>query len=325
MSHPFDHLSPDVVLDAVEQQGYRVDARILPLNSYENRVYQVGLEDAQPLIAKFYRPDRWSDEAILEEHAFAHALVEAEVSVVAPVQCGGESLFQHAGFRFALYPRCGGRAPEADNLDQLYRLGQLLGRLHAVGSTGTFQYRETLSVWRLGYDALKVLQTRGVLPNSLQAEYLKVARALLEQIRGIFEAFPAPSLRLHGDCHQGNILCRDDRLLLVDLDDCCTGPAVQDLWMLLSGTRDAQQAQLAELLEGYQEFFDFDPRQLHLIESLRTLRLLHYSAWLAQRWDDPAFPLHFPWFGQLPYWHEQLENLKTQAKALQEQPLRLFG
>lgn len=325
MSHPFDSLSPDVVLDAVDQLGYRTDARILPLNSYENRVYQVGLEDAQPLVAKFYRPDRWSDEAILEEHAFAHALAEVEIPVVAPLLCEGKSLFEHAGFRFALFPRCGGRAPEADNPDQLYRLGQLLGRLHAVGAASAFQHRETLSVWRMGYEALKVLESRGVLPANLKAEYVALVRDLLAQVRSILEAYPATPIRLHGDCHPGNILCRDEQLWLVDLDDCCTGPAVQDLWMMLSGSRETQQAQLAELLEGYQEFFDFDPRQLHLIESLRTLRLVHYSAWLAQRWDDPAFPLHFPWFGQPQYWREQLDNLKAQSKALQEEPLRLFG
>ena len=257
MSHPFATLSPDLVLDAVESLGYLSDARVLALNSYENRVYQVGIEGETPLIAKFYRPARWSDAAIREEHAFSLELAEHEIPVVAPLLRDGESLFEHAGFRFALFPRRGGHAPEPGNLDQLYRLGQLLGRLH-------------------------------------------------------------------GDCHPGNLLYRDEAFHMVDLDDCRMGPAMQDLWMMLAGERQERLGQLSELMEGYQEFHDFDRRELALIEGLRSLRLLHYSAWLARRWDDPAFPMSFPWFANERYWGDQILALREQLAALDEAPLQLF-
>lgn len=325
MSHPFDLLSPDVVLDAVEHVGYHSDARILALNSYENRVYQVGIEEQAPLIAKFYRPDRWTDQAIREEHLFALALAEQEVPVVPPMTIQGETLFRWAGFRFALFPRRGGRAPDSDNLDQMYRLGQLLGRLHAVGAAQAFVQRESLSFWNFGYEPLKVLLSGPFMPHRLHEPYAHTARTLLERIKEIWASVPFKPIRLHGDCHPGNILTREDQLLLVDLDDCRMGPAVQDLWMMLSGSRAEQQVQLAELIEGYQAFYDFDPRQLRLIESLRTLRMLHYSAWLATRWDDPAFPRSFPWFGTEAYWQEQLLTLEVQLEALNEDPLRLLN
>lgn len=325
MSHPFNLLTPDLVLDAVESLGYLSDARILALNSYENRVYQVGIDEQLPLIAKFYRPDRWTDAAIREEHAFALELADCEVPVVPPLVRDGESLFEHAGFRFALFPRRGGRAPDPDNLEQLYRFGQLLGRLHAVGATRPFVHRETLSVQRFGHDSLNSLLAGSFIPQGLRASYTSTAQTLLEQVQASFAAVPFKSLRLHGDCHPGNILSRDDTLMLVDLDDCRMGPAVQDLWMMLAGSREERQSQLAELIEGYREFYDFDPRELRLIESLRALRLLHYSAWLASRWDDPAFPLHFPWFGSEAYWSEQLQILRVQCEALSEDSLRLFN
>lgn len=324
MSHPFSALTPDLVLDAVESLGYLSDARVLALNSYENRVYQVGIEGEQPLIAKFYRPGRWSDAAIREEHAFSAELEECEVPVVAPLRRDGETLFEFAGFRFTLFPRRGGRAPEPGNLDQLYRLGQLLGRLHAVGSTRPFVHRETLTVDNFGHESLATLLEGNFVPKSLLPAYESVARDLLKRLDALFAENRYTPIRLHGDLHPGNLLCRDDVHHMVDLDDCRMGPAVQDLWMMLAGERQERLGQLSELVDGYQEFHDFDPRELPLIEGLRTLRLMHYSAWLARRWDDPAFPPSFPWFGSERYWGEQVLVLREQLAALDEEPLRLF-
>ncbi|WJN59143.1 serine/threonine protein kinase [Pseudomonas sp. SO81] len=324
MSHPFATLTPDLVLDAVESIGHLSDARVLALNSYENRVYQVGIEDSQPLIAKFYRPDRWSDAAIREEHAFSFELAECEVPVVAPLQQDGESLFEHAGFRFALFPRRGGRAPEPGNLDQLYSLGQLLGRLHAVGASRPFAHRETLAVDNFGHASLTTLLEGDFVPRSLLPAYESVARDLLKRLDELFGRVRYTPVRMHGDCHPGNLLHRDDAFHVVDLDDCRMGPAVQDLWMMLAGERQERLGQLSELIDGYQEFHDFDSRELPLIEGLRALRLMHHSAWIARRWDDPAFPLAFPWFANERYWGDQILALREQLAALDEEPLRLF-
>jgi len=324
MSHPFAALTPDLVLDAVESLGFLSDARVLALNSYENRVYQVGIEGETPLIAKFYRPARWSDAAIREEHAFSFELAEHEVPVVAPLQRDGESLFEHAGFRFALFPRRGGRAPEPGDLDQLYRFGQLLGRMHAIGASRPFAHREALTVSNFGHESLATLLEGNFVPRSLLPAYESVARDLLARLDALFARIDYTSIRLHGDCHPGNLLYRDEQFHVVDLDDCRMGPAVQDLWMLLAGERQERLLQLAELIDGYQEFHDFAPRELALIEGLRSLRLMHYSAWLARRWDDPAFPMSFPWFGSERYWGEQILMLREQLAALDEEPLRLF-
>lgn len=324
MSHPFATLTPDLVLDAVESLGYLSDARVLALNSYENRVYQVGIEGSEPLIAKFYRPERWSDAAIREEHSFSHELADCEVPVVAPLQREGESLFEHAGFRFALFPRRGGRAPEPGNLDQLYSLGQLLGRLHGVGASRPFSHRETLAVDNFGHAALASLLDGDFVPRSLLPAYESVARDLLKRLDELFARVPYTAIRLHGDCHPGNLLHRDDAFHVVDLDDCRMGPAVQDLWMMLAGERQERLSQLSELMDGYQEFHDFDSRELALIEGLRALRLLHHSAWIARRWDDPAFPLAFPWFANERYWGDQILSLREQLAALDEEPLRVY-
>ena len=325
MSHPFAALTPDLVLDAVESIGYLSDARVLALNSYENRVYQVGIDDEQPLIAKFYRPERWTDAAIREEHSFSLELAEHEVPVVAPLMRDGETLFEHAGFRFALFPRRGGRAPEPGNLDQLYRLGGLLGRMHAIAAIKPFEHREITSVSHFGDASLTTLLEGNFIPRGLLPAYDSVARDLLKRLHSLFAATPYQAIRIHGDCHPGNLLCRDDSFHMVDLDDCRMGPAVQDLWMMLGGgERHERLSQLAELMDGYQEFHDFHPRELALIEGLRSLRLMHYSAWLARRWDDPAFPMSFPWFGSERYWGEQILILREQLSALDEEPLRLF-
>ena len=324
MTHPFAALTPDLVLDAVESVGFLSDARVLALNSYENRVYQVGIEAEQPLIAKFYRPQRWSDAAIREEHSFSAELAECDVPVVAPLAVAGETLLEHAGFRFALFPRRGGRAPEPGNLDQLYRLGQLLGRLHGVGASRPFAERGALTAQNFGHESLATLLDGNFIPRSLLPAYESVARDVLKRVDAVFSSTRFQPIRLHGDCHPGNLLHREDSFHIVDLDDCRMGPAVQDLWMMLAGERHERLGQLAELIDGYQEFHEFDSRELPLIESLRALRLMHYSAWLARRWDDPAFPMSFPWFGTERYWGEQILILREQLSALDDEPLRLF-
>jgi len=322
--HPFDHLTPGFIMDAVETQGFRCDCRTLALNSYENRVYQVGVEDAPPLIAKFYRPGRWSDEQILEEHGFCLELAELELPVVAPWTSGaGESLFRHEGFRFALYPRQGGHAPEFDNLANLEVLGRMLGRIHYVGGVRPFGHRPALDVESFGRRSVELILDRFI-PDEYRESYAAVASLLLEAVEHAFaEAGPVVRIRAHGDCHSGNILWRDNAPHFVDFDDARTTPAVQDLWMMLSGDRARQTAQLGALLEGYTEFRDFDPRELRLIEALRALRMLHYSAWLAARWEDPIFPRTFPWFNTVRYWGEQILALREQLAALAEPPLEM--
>ena len=322
--HPYQLLTPDLVLDAVEANGYLSDARILALNSYENRVYQVGIEGSTPLIAKFYRPERWSDAQILEEHQFTQALKELEISVVPPLaDAAGHTLRHYQGFRFALYPRQGGHAPNLDDFDALLSLGRSLGRIHALGQTQAFAARPALDVQSFGRDSYQFLLDNGFIPASLRESYHSLGADLLKGCDALFARVKYRPIRLHGDCHPGNILWRDEPHF-VDFDDARMGPAVQDLWMLLSGERDQQTAQLAELLEGYREFCDFDLAELALIEALRSLRIMHYSAWLARRWGDPAFPHHFPWFNTERYWGEHILELREQLAALNEPPLVIY-
>lgn len=323
--HPYDRLTPDRVIDAVESAGYPCDARLLALNSYENRVYQVGIEDGEPLIAKFYRPGRWLDEQIAEEHAFSLELQAAEISVVAPlVDADGNSLHSFEGFRFALFPRRGGYPPELDNMDSLLVLGRTLGRIHAVGASARFSHRPTLNIEDMLTRNRDYL-LENFIPRDLQPAYSTLTRDLLTEVSAIYGKVRDPDLiRVHGDCHVGNILWRDNCAHFVDLDDCCMAPAIQDLWMCLSGERHERELQLAELVEGYNEFFDFEPRQLRWIESLRTLRVVNYAGWLAKRWNDPAFPRSFTWFNSERYWANHVLELREQLSALQEEPLRLL-
>lgn len=319
----YAQLSPDLVIQAVESTGRHSDARVLALNSYENRVYQVGIEDETPLIAKFYRPARWSDAQLREEHAFARELAVAELPIVAPLaDAQGDTLFTYEGYRFALFPRRGGQAPEPENLEQLHRIGMLLGRLHAIGRQRDFEARPALTLERFLDAPAAMVSQPGFLPASLQPRYA----AAIKELRGKISArYPAAFafIRTQGDCHPGNIIwTRDDGPWLVDFDDCQRAPAVQDLWMLLSGPRREQELQLAELLDGYETFCEFDTRELALVEALRSLRMVHYAGWLASRWDDPAFPRYFPWFNSDSYWQQHVAELEEQCALLEEPPLR---
>jgi Ser/Thr protein kinase RdoA (MazF antagonist) len=322
--HPYDRLTPDLIIAAVESLGRISDGRILALNSYENRVYQVGIEESQPIVVKFYRPERWTDEAILEEHQFALELAAEEIPVVPPIVHEGQTLFRHEGFRFAAFERRGGRWPELGTQTEREWMGRFLGRIHAVGRRQRFRHRGRLDVEQLGETARRYLLDEGWIPAHLEQAYASITEHLLQLIRDAFEAAAGfAELRLHGDCHRGNVLWTDAGPHFVDLDDCIMGPAVQDLWMLLSGNRSEMSEQLAQLLEGYGQFMDFDPRELILIESLRTLRMIHYSAWLARRWSDPAFPAAFPWVTEPRYWENQILALREQISAIEEGPLPL--
>jgi Ser/Thr protein kinase RdoA (MazF antagonist) len=321
--HPYAGLTPDRVLDAMEAAGFASDGRLLALNSYENRVYQVGIEGGRRrLVAKFYRPDRWSDEAILEEHAFATELAEAALPVAVPLAIPGHgTLFHHGGFRVAVFESLGGRAPELDRPAELKRMGRLVARLHNVSARGHFRHRARLDIEGFGRAPARYILDAGFVPESLEESWRTLTGHVLAAVEHRFEAAGAASLRLHGDAHPGNVLWRDDGPWLVDLDDSCSGPAIQDLWMFLSGERGYQEARLADLLSGYTEFRDFDARELGLIEALRSLRILHFNGWIARRWEDPAFPAAFPDFAGHGHWERQILALREQAALLQEAPL----
>jgi Ser/Thr protein kinase RdoA (MazF antagonist) len=319
---PFAGLTPDAILDAIESTGLACDGRVLALNSYENRVFRIGIEDAAPLVVKFYRPQRWSDAAILEEHGFAAELAEAGLSVVAPLAQGGSTLQQHRGWRFALFPLQGGHAPEPGDPDTLRQIGRSLGRIHAIGRSRRFRHRPLLEPQRFGAQALQVLADCPLLPVELAANLRTLGDAVMARIAAPWRDIAPTAIRLHGDVHPGNLLWRQGQAHFVDLDDCVSGPAMQDLWMLLSGPREAQQAQLGWLLEGYLMFADFDPAELRLIDALRALRLLHHNAWIALRWHDPAFPAAFPWFGERRHWESLIGQLQEQLAEFDEAPLQ---
>lgn len=315
---PYNNLNPDVILNALEAIGFLCTGSLLALNSYENRVYQIGIEDANPVIAKFYRPNRWSDDAILEEHAFAAELKTNDIPVVAPLVVNNKTLHHFEEFRFAVFPRQGGRPLELDNLDQLEWMGRFIGRVHAVGAVKPFQHRITLNVQNYGYDSYQFLLEHQFIPDYLKHNLCLVIDDLLQKTTDIFQLTgEVKHIRLHGDCHAGNVLWNDRGPQIVDLDDCLMGPSIQDIWMLLSGDRAQVNLQLDLILEGYQEFADFNYRELHLIEALRALRMLHHAAWLARRWNDPAFPLNFPWFNTPRYWEQQMQHFSEQVNLLE--------
>ncbi len=321
-SHPYANLTPDCVLNALESLGLQCDGRLLALNSYENRVYQVGQEDGSPVVAKFYRPARWSNAAILEEHAFVEELAEREIPAVPALTINSATLHEFEGFRFSVFPRRGGRPPELEDPDTLEWLGRFMGRIHAVGAIKPFTERPTLNIENFGVEPRDWLLANGFIPPELREAWESVVNLALDGVRRSFDrAGDVAILRLHGDCHAGNVLWTPDGPHFVDFDDARNGPAVQDLWMLLSGERSDMVRQLADILAGYEDFCEFSPRELYLVEALRTLRLIHYSAWLARRWDDPAFPAAFPWFNTQRYWQDRILELREQVALMDEPPL----
>lgn len=318
----FTNLIPDDIFDALEDLGYLTNGRFLALNSYENRVYKLGIEDAEDIVVKFYRPGRWSDEQIHEEHAFTLELDRMEIPVVAPLAVDSETLFASGPFRLAIYPCRGGRAPELDNEDQLRQLGRFVARIHLVGEQSEFRSRPRIDVDSYAVASRNFLLDNDFIPLEMQDIYAGVADDVIDGVLAAGERSGAfREIRLHGDFHPGNVLVAGEAFHIVDLDDCRSGPAVQDLWMFLSGEREEQTPQLAMLLAGYQEFRRFDARELHLLEALRSLRIMHYAAWIARRWEDPAFKQAFPWFDTRRYWDEHVLSLREQVALMQEPPL----
>ncbi len=321
-STPYAGLTPDAILDALAAVGFEGDGRLLALNSYENRVYQAWLDDGRVVVAKFYRPQRWSDEQILEEHDFALELAGEEVPVVAPLAVDGATLLSAGGLRFAVFPRRGGRTPEFEDPSVLEWVGRFVGRIHMVGARREFASRPAIDIERLGREPVAFLLGADLVPPALRPAWTAAVDQALEAVAAAFDRVGSVRrLRLHGDCHAGNVLWTDAGPHFVDLDDACNGPAIQDLWMLLSGDRAAMTRQFCDVLAGYEDFVEFDRRELGLIEPLRTLRLVHYSAWIGRRWDDPAFPAAFPWFGTERYWQDRILELREQIAAMSEPPL----
>jgi len=329
-SRPYEGLTPDAVLDALDSAGLRGDGRMLALNSYENRVYQVSLEDDSYVVAKFYRPHRWSDAQLLEEHGFAAELAAREIPVVAPLVLACKTLHSFNDMRFAVFPRRGGRPPELENEEVLGWIGRFLGRIHAVGATRPFKARPALNIETFGVEPRDWLLASGMIPEDLKEPWVTTVDMALHGVRQCFDRTAGVrTIRLHGDCHAGNILWTEGGNQahggphFVDLDDARMGPAVQDLWMLLAGDRETASRQLKALADGYELMHAFNHEELGLIEPLRTLRLIHYSAWLARRWEDPAFPAAFPWFGTQRYWQDRILELREQTSSMDEAPLAL--
>lgn len=318
----FAGLQPEDIVATLSDLGFDCDGRFLALNSYENRVYQIGIEDDRPVVAKFYRPGRWSDESIFEEHQFSIDLEAQEIPVVPPLEIQGSTLKHSGHYRLAVFPCRGGRSPDLDNYALLTQLGRLVARIHLEGELSSFAHRPRIDIDSYGVDSMGFLLENDFIPDDNYDAYESVAELVLDGVEASFErAGDTREIRLHGDFHPGNVLVNRDRLHIVDLDDCRHGPAMQDLWMFLSGDRAEQTPQLEALLEGYQSFRRFDPRELHLIEALRSLRIMHYAAWLARRWEDPAFKIAFPWFDSARYWDDHILALREQVALMQEPPL----
>jgi Ser/Thr protein kinase RdoA (MazF antagonist) len=318
----YANLQPEHILEPLESLSFRCDGRFLALNSYENRVYQVGIEDGAAIVAKFYRPERWSDDAIFEEHSFSQELADAELPVVAPLRLDGQTLHHSGPYRFSVYPCHGGRAPDLDNLELLRQLGRLVARIHLIGDTSDFEHRPVIDIDSYGISSCEYLLDNDFIPHELHPAYESITDLIFSAIDGCYDRAGAiRHFRLHADFHPGNVLVRGDQLHIVDLDDTRSGPAIQDLWMFMSGDQDEQAPQLDALLSGYTEFRHFDARELHLVEALRSLRIMHYAAWIARRWEDPAFKIAFPWFDSHRYWEEHVLTLREQVALMQEPPL----
>ncbi len=317
---PYAGLTPDLILDALEAMGFASTGSLLELNSYENRVLQIELEDGSFVVSKFYRPERWSNEQILEEHQFTQELIDHELSAVGPLVRDGTTLFEHEGFRFAVFPRQGGHPPNIEIHEDLKVLSRTLGRIHSVGRIAPFATRPSLSVERLGTKSREFLLENQFIPRELEPAYASITEHLLARLAPNFDD-AGQWRRIHGDCHLGNLLWRDDVPHFVDFDDCVNGPPIQDLWMLLSGEREEREAQLGMILGAYEQFASFDRASLQLIEPLRTLRIMHHAAWIGRRWNDPAFPRAFPWFNTQRYWSEHILSLREQQAALEEPTL----
>ena len=322
---PFSALTPDIILNALDAIGLRCDGRLLALNSYENRVYQIGITDTSFIVTKFYRPERWTTKAILEEHGFIQELFASEIPVVPALKfANGQTLLHSDGFRYCVYPRQGGRVPELESSEKLEWMGRLIARIHAIGALKGFNERPALDIASFGDEPSAYLLANDFIPADLINAYQSVSEHALDGVKRCFgRAGKIKAIRLHGDCYPGNILWTDDGPHFVDFDDSRMGPAIQDLWMLLSGNRTEMTLQLKHLLAGYRTFYDFDTRELHLIEALRTLRLIHYSAWIARRWNDPAFPMAFTWFNSPRYWQDKIIELREQIALMDEGPLEL--
>ncbi|NRD75631.1 serine/threonine protein kinase [Shewanella sp. VB17] len=319
----YQSLTPDLILDAIESLGIYPETGLLPLNSYENRVYQFRCDRSIRYVVKFYRPERWSNVQIQEEHDFSQALFDEEIPVATPVIINGHSLHEYKGFRFALFPSLGGRSFEVDNLEHLEATGRFIGRIHQFSQQKKFTHRDLVNPQVLGDESLLWLKGSGHVPPSLALPYFTIVEQVLDKSKEIWSKQNPKHIRLHGDLHPGNILWTPDGPGFVDLDDARTGPAIQDLWMMITGDRPQKLLQLEILLEAYEEFCDFDAKELQLIEPLRAMRMLHYNAWLSRRWDDPAFPMNFPWYGEEKYWEGQILSFKEQLAVLNEPPLTL--
>jgi Ser/Thr protein kinase RdoA (MazF antagonist) len=316
---PFENLGPETILAALESVGFEPNGSLLALNSYENRVYQAQTESLEFYVAKFYRPERWTHEAIKEEHDFSYELLDSDISVVAPIKIEGSTIFDFAGYHFAIFPRQGGHPPNLENKDDLEVLSRSIARIHAIGSKKTFKHREIFSMERLGTRSREFILGSDFLPPELVESYATTSQNLLNAIDP--SLIESQQIRIHGDCHMGNVLWRNDISHFVDFDDCLNGPPIQDLWMLLSGERQDQLHQVNTILDAYNEFYEFNPATLTVIEPLRTLRMIHHAAWIGKRWEDPAFPLAFPFFNSAKYWSDHILTLKEQESKLVEEPL----